>query len=287
MLQRLIREDVTLHVQLHPEPLYTQADAGMLDQILLNLAVNARDAMPEGGRLIIATSAATVDEGEAASFPDVKPGSYVCLTVEDTGAGIPPEVLPHIFEPFFTTKEPGQGSGLGLATVFGIVKQHRGILKVDSAPGGGTRFQVFLPASEKGRGPRASQAMPKPRRGTETILLVEDEAPVRSLTRTILERHGYSVLDCANGMEALALWKSHRTAVSLLLTDLVMPSELSGSELSRRLREEKPRLQVIYMSGYSSEFAGRQMDLRPGENFLQKPFSPDQLLEAVRRMPDA
>ena len=287
MLQRIIREDVRLQLHLHPAPLRTFADTGMLEQVLMNLAVNARDAMPKGGQLLIETTEAVVDAKAARLHPDAGPGRYVCLRVTDTGSGIPPEILPRIFEPFFTTKEPGQGTGLGLATVFGIVKQHQGWITVENRPGQGVTFQVFLPASSAPAAELVSpEAKPKPSGGTETILLVEDDLAVRKPTRQILERHGYTVLEAAEGAAALQLWQAHRSAVALLLTDLVMPGELGGQELGRRLRAEQPELKVIFASGYSSDIAGQDFQLRPGEAYVQKPFAMDLLLETIRRCLD-
>ena len=283
MLRRIIGEDVRLQLHLHSAPLMTHADAGMLDQLLMNLAVNARDAMSSGGRLVIETSAKTVDEFIARSHPDATPGQYVCLSISDNGCGIPPEVMPRIFEPFFTTKAPGKGTGLGLATVFGIVKQHHGWIKVDSNPGWGTNFQIFIPACpNESAAASLAKVRRTPRGGTETILLAEDDPGVRLLTRAMLERHGYRVLEAASGLEAIRLWPERRGDVALLLTDLVMPGGTSGQQLARRLQEDNPRLKVIYMSGYSAEIAGRELVLRHGENFVQKPFPPDHLLETIR-----
>ena len=288
MLQRVIREDVRLQLHLHPTPLMTHADAGMLDQVLMNLAVNARDAMTKGGRLRIETSEAVVDASEAHLNPEAAPGRYVCLSVSDTGGGIPPEILPRIFEPFFTTKEAGKGTGLGLATVFGIVKQHQGWIKLDNSPGQGVTFHIFLPASTAATAdPAQAEAQPKPRGGAETILLVEDELAVRKPTRRILERHGYKVLEAVDGLEALKLWEEHRSTVALLLTDLVMPGGLGGHELGRRLEAERPGLKVVFASGYSADIAGRDLQLQPGEAFIQKPFATDHLLETIRRCLDA
>ncbi len=287
MLLRIIGEDVRLQLHLHATPLMTRADAGMLDQVLMNLSVNARDAMPGGGRLLIETWETTAGEDVTLRHPEVAPGRYVCLRVSDTGTGIPPEVLPRIFEPFFTTKEPGKGTGLGLATVFGIVKQHHGWTRVRSEPGHGTTFEVFLPALEV---PRAEQAGPATlagvRGGTETILLVEDEVAVRVLTRAILQRRGYRVLEAATGAAAEEIWRDHRAEVALLVTDLVMPGGVSGQQLAQRLQADKPSLAVVFMSGYSAEVAGKEIQLRGGENFLQKPFAPTLLLETVRRCLD-
>ncbi len=287
MLQRIIGEDVRLELHLHPAPLWARADPGMLDQVLLNLAVNARDAMPQGGPLRIETAAHVVDEASARLHPGAAPGRHVCLRVTDTGCGIPPDVLPHIFEPFFTTKEPGKGTGLGLATVFGIVKQHRGWIEVRSEMERGSTFTVFLPAIEKIESPGVGQAArPPPRGGTETILLVEDDLAVRAVIQAILTRNGYRVLEANSGTEAMKLWSGTREPVALLLTDLVMPDGVSGHELARHLRVGRPGLKVIYISGYSSEIAGRELQLRADENFLQKPFSNDILLETVRRCLD-
>jgi two-component system, cell cycle sensor histidine kinase and response regulator CckA len=289
MLQRIIGEDVRLLLDLHPTPLTTRADAGMLDQVLLNLAVNARDAMPGGGRLVIKTAERQIDRAVAQVHSDAAPGRFVTFSVSDTGSGIPAEILPQIFEPFFTTKEPGKGTGLGLATAFGIVKQHHGWITVESEPGQGATFTVFLPAfaSPAAAGsPGATVARPSPG-GTEAILLVEDETAVRTLTRALLERHGYRVWEAATGIEALQIWEQKRDEIALVLTDVVMPAGISGHDLARRLQREKPALKVIYVSGYSAEIASREVELRPGENYLQKPFPADLLLQTLRRSLDA
>jgi CheY-like chemotaxis protein len=195
--------------------------------------------------------------------------------------------LPRIFDPFFTTKEPGKGTGLGLATVFGIVKQHRGWIKVRSEPGNGANFQIFLPASAARPGEEFSRAgQRQPRGGTEIILLVEDDPAVRQLTRSALEREGYHVLEAANGIQALEVWREISGRAALLLTDLVMPGGMTGHELARRLQAKKPDLKVIFTSGYSADIAGRELELSPSENFLQKPFEREQLLESVRRRLD-
>ncbi|MGA2244642.1 MAG: PAS domain S-box protein [Verrucomicrobiota bacterium] len=287
MLQRIIREDVHLHLHLHTTALLTRGDPGMLEQVLMNLAVNARDAMPGGGELQVATTETMVDEDAAQLNPDASPGRYVGFSVGDTGSGIPPEVLPKIFEPFFTTKGVGKGTGLGLATVFGIVKQHQGWVKVDNRPGEGVTFQIFLPASMVTEmEPAQAVAKPKPRGGSETILLVEDEEAVRKSTRKLLERYGYQVLEAPNGIEALKCWEENDKAVSLLLTDLVMPAGVSGQELARQLVARQPELKVIYASGYSVDIAGRDFQLRQGEAFVQKPCPTVQLMETVRKCLD-
>jgi two-component system cell cycle sensor histidine kinase/response regulator CckA len=287
MLQRILGEDVRLQLHLHSRPLMTRADAGMLDQVLLNLVVNARDAMPGGGRLTIETRVKNFTEAEAAVIPDAKPGRHVCLRVTDTGSGIAPEIMTRIFEPFFTTKEPGKGTGLGLATVFGIVKQHGGSLTVESEVGKGTTFQIVLPASKEAvESPEEATVMPEPRGGTETILLVEDEPSVRLLTRSVLERAGYQVLEAAHGVEALKIWGQQQDKIQLLFTDIVMPEGISGRELATRLRTQNPRLRIIFTSGYSADIAGQDLALQEGQNFVQKPSSPRHLLETVRKCLD-
>ena len=289
MLQRIIGEDVRLELRLYPAPLRTRADPGMLDQVLMNLAVNARDAMPKGGRLVIETTMREFTDETAAAVPDAKPGRYVGLRVSDTGCGIAPEILPHIFEPFFTTKEPGKGTGLGLATVFGIVKQHGGCLHVESVPGRGATFEVYLPALPETAAAAAAgaEARPAPRGGTETILLVEDDPAVRWITRSTLERYGYRVLEAGDGAAALEVWAKHREAVALLVTDMVMPGGCSGQDLVQRLRADRAQLKAIYTTGYSAELAGRNLRRTANDVFLQKPYRAENLLEAVRKCLDA
>ena len=286
MLGRVIGEDVQLQLHLHPTPLTTRADPGMVDQVLLNLAVNARDAMPQGGRLTIETGKATFDEAGARLHPGASAGQFVRLTVADTGAGVPPEVVPRLFEPFFTTKEPGKGTGLGLATVFGIVQQHRGWIELDGSAPKGAVFHVYLPATAVASVEAGPAEPVAPRRGTETILLAEDNTGVRMLTRVMLERYGYTVLEAADGPGAIRLWREHRGTIALLLTDLVMPGGMSGQQLARRLQAENPALKALYMSGYSAETAGREIALRGGENFVPKPFMINQLLDTIRRAID-
>ena len=287
MLQRILGEDVRMQLDLHPGELLTRADAGMLDQVLLNLAVNARDAMIDGGRLHIETSEKILSAEDAASIPHASAGRYVCLRVTDTGSGIPPEHRSRIFEPFFTTKEAGKGTGLGLATVFGIIRQHRGSLEVESEVGHGTTFQVLLPAiSAESASRDHAAATPHPRGGTEAILLVEDEPAVRMLTRVVLERAGYTVCEARDGDEALRVWEEHRDAIRLLLTDIVMPGGMNGRELSVRLKARNPALRVVFTSGYSADIAGRELSPQDARNFIQKPSPPQRLLETVRRCLD-
>jgi CheY-like chemotaxis protein len=287
MLQRVLGEDIALTADYSPRLPLVFADAGMLEQILLNLAVNARDAMPSGGRLVIATRPAVVSLHTAQHHPGLAEGRYVCVSVSDTGHGIPPEVLPRIFEPFFTTKEVGKGTGLGLATVYGIVKQHGGWINVDSQSGSGTTFHVWLPASkETAADSKPEKVRPSLLRGDETILLVEDDEGLRMITRQILERCGYSVLMAENGDAAMEIWKKHAEWISLLVTDVVMPGEINGIELARRFVAEKPELKVIFTSGYRAEVFSKVGGL-PGENnFLQKPYQAPELARIVRNRLD-
>jgi len=283
MLRRTLGEQIQLQLKYAGEPLLIHADPGMMDQILLNLVVNARDALPPGGQIIIETSVAEFDEVTATQSVQARPGRFACLGVSDTGCGIPPEILPRIFEPFFTTKEVGKGTGLGLATVFGIVQQHQGWINVYSVAGRGTTFRVYLPrqtkpnAPEFGSSPRAAL-----RGGSETILLVEDELAVRSSVRITLTRLGYHVLEAADGAEALAVWQQHRDEIRLLLSDLVMPGEMTGKELAAQLLQQNPQLKVIYASGYSAEVAGKDLLLKEGVNYLAKPFNANQLAQTIR-----
>jgi CheY-like chemotaxis protein len=289
MLERIIGEHIVLQVQLHPSPLPVEADAGMLDQVLVNLAVNARDAMPDGGQLVIETTEVTVSDALPDYQPDASPGRYACLSVRDTGVGIPPDILPRILDPFFTTKEPGKGTGLGLATVFGIVKQHQGSISVQSKVGVGTTFKILLPYATAERADERAQPRPAAAAGGggETILLVEDEPEVRRLAHAMLEQNGYQVLTAANGNEAIAIWKERGEQIELLLTDLVMPGGMGGQEVARRVQAEDPRVKVLYMTGYSPEIAGKEMRLHDAENFIPKPFTRDALLNKIRHCFDS
>jgi PAS domain S-box-containing protein len=288
MLERVLGEDVRIQVKLHPRPLLTRADAGMLDQVVMNLVVNARDAMPEGGELTIETSEARVEAEELVRFPDARSGPHVCVRVTDSGGGIPPETLAHIFEPFFTTKAPGKGTGLGLATVFGIIKQHGGAVRVTSEVGRGTTFAILIPATpDVGLAAQESKATLPPRGGSESILLVEDDEPVRRLAQRLLEVRGYRVRVARTGVEALQMWEEGDDAFDLVMTDIIMPGGVSGRDLAERLIALRPGLKVIYMSGYAGEVAGRGVHLHEGINFLQKPFGPTSLLECVRTRLDS
>ena len=283
MLQRTLGEDVHLQFNLFPEPLFIRADPGMMEQILVNLAVNSRDAMPAGGQLIIETSAVEFDELTARQWPQARPGAFTCLSVSDTGGGIAPHILPRIFEPFFTTKDVGKGTGLGLATVFGIVQQHQGWISVYSEAGLGTAFRIYLPRlAETTSQPVATPTPTELRGGNETILVVEDEPALRVLVRTVLTNLGYRVIEAATGADALDAWSKHCDKIQLLLTDMVLPDGMNGKELARRLMQKNPGLKVIYASGYSAEVAGKDLALQEGVNFLAKPFLIHKLAQTIR-----
>ncbi|HEY1170796.1 MAG TPA: PAS domain S-box protein [Verrucomicrobiae bacterium] len=286
MLRRLLGEQITLTVEPQPPLPLIKADPAMMQQIVLNLAVNARDAMPGGGSLAIRLRSEHRTAPDEAA--DGRTGRYICLEVVDTGTGIEPGNLSRIYDPFFTTKEVGKGTGLGLSTVYGIVQQHKGWIEVESELGRGTTFRIYLPALEKTVLPVSEIIKEhfKDARGSETILLVEDEAPLRALVRNILTQFGYRVLSAQTGAEALELWSEHEADVALLLTDLVMPDGMSGIELASLLSREKPGLKIIYSSGYSAEMAAQQNQLTPHGAFLSKPYGPQQLAETVRSVLD-
>jgi hypothetical protein len=285
LLQRTLGEHVQLHTVLAVEPWPVLADPGQLEQILVNLAVNARDAMPEGGTLVIETANRILDPGAAATYPDLDAGRHVALIISDTGTGIPPEIAGRVFEPFFTTKPKGQGTGLGLATVYGIVTQAGGSIAVTSAPGAGTTFTILLPATDQQPVP-VEQATPRrPSGGGETILVVEDEAALREVTSRILTRNGYRVLTAAGGPEALKAAESTMEQIHLLLTDVIMPHML-GTELAAKMQELRPAVRVLYMSGYAQPILASQGTLAPGLTLVEKPFSEATLLEQVRQVLD-
>jgi two-component system cell cycle sensor histidine kinase/response regulator CckA len=287
MLGRILGEDITLQLSYSPQPALVQADASMVEQVLLNLAVNSRDAMPGGGQLAIRISVLELDEHALQPHPEARAGQFVCISVTDTGCGISPEHLPRIFEPFFTTKEVGKGTGLGLATVYGIVKQHQGWVEVKSQPGVGSTFSVFMPClADASQTAASTTAQPVIRGGAETILVVEDEAPVRELVCSFLASHGYRILEADCGAKAIEVWRRDRDKIDLVLTDLVMPDRMNGRELAEKLWADRPKLKVIFTSGYSADVVGKDFVLRRGLNYLQKPYHPDRLAMAVRECLD-
>ncbi|HMA43219.1 MAG TPA: PAS domain S-box protein [Gemmatimonadales bacterium] len=284
MLRRLIREDIELTLELAPHPLAVKCDPGQLDQILMNLVVNARDALPLGGRITVRAAAAMLGPRQPGNEPPAPPGAYVYLAVSDTGSGITPEVRAHLFEPFYTTKEMGKGTGLGLATVYGIVKQNAGFIYVDSGPGQGTTVRIYLPlSSEALPGGEVSPPPSTPAKGSETVLLVEDEPAVRQFARRALESSGYCVLTASAGAEALALAQQHPGIIHVLLTDVVMPG-MGGPELARNLSQLRPGLRVLYCSGYTDDAAIREGVREAGTAFLQKPFAPEDLIHKIREV---
>jgi two-component system cell cycle sensor histidine kinase/response regulator CckA len=258
---------------------------GQMEQVILNLAVNARDAMPEGGKLTIETANVALDETYAGSNPEAHTGEHVVLTVSDTGCGMDHATMARIFEPFFTTKGT-QGTGLGLATVYGIVKQSGGHIEVHSELGLGTTFRVYLPRERKGIGVSKSPSRSKvTARGSETVLLAEDEEGVRTLARLILQKNGYKVLEARHGGEALLICEQHQNAISLLITDVVMPN-LSGRQLADRLLPLQPEMRVLYLSGYTDDAIVRHGIVNADTPFLPKPFTPDALAQKVREVLD-
>jgi PAS domain S-box-containing protein len=288
LLHRVLGESVALRFNYSPKLPPVEADTGMMEQVTMNLAINARDAMPQGGQLTIGTKVVDIPEGYAEHNPEARQGCFVCLSVSDTGCGMDEATLGRIFEPFFTTKPSGKGTGLGLATVYGIVKQHQGWIEVQSQVSSGTVFRVYLPVSAKAVAPAADGGT-KPEAvlgGSETILLVEDEPAVLGMAKGILERQGYKVLSASSGDEALLIWQENASDIPLLLTDMVMPGSLNGRELAEKLLSGKPDLKVIYTSGYSVELLGNKMTTSRNFVFLQKPYHPDALSQIVRNCLD-
>jgi CheY-like chemotaxis protein len=285
LLRRVVPSTHALTVACHPGVLVVVADGGMIEQVLLNLVLNARDAQPGGGNISIVTAARTLNANEA----DLPAGEYAVLTVRDTGSGIDPAHLPRLFEPFFTTKAPGQGTGLGLATAYGIVQQHGGTLRVTSHVGRGTSMEVWLPLSTEPLPPDAvvdsgsggsDEARPV---AVTTILIVEDEETVRRLLQRVLEREGFAVRALGSGQEALDWWPVGGSEVDLVITDLVMPGGVGGAALARELRRLRPGLPIVYTSGYDPEYNPDEITMVPGENFIPKPATSEQILAVVRR----
>jgi two-component system cell cycle sensor histidine kinase/response regulator CckA len=281
MLSRIVGEDIVISALLASQLGTIEGDAGQIEQILMNLLVNARDAMPRGGKVVIETANVEIDDANAAVL-GVGAGRYVCLSVTDTGCGMDDAVRAHIFEPFFTTKEVGKGTGLGLATVFGIVKQGGGAIAVESQVGRGTTFRIYFPRLQTEAEPVPVQPQFVAPKGAGTVLLVEDDAQLRLVLRRYLSKWGFTLLEAPSGTAALELARSYKGAIDLLLTDLVMP-ELDGRSLSRRVIELRPSTRVIFMSGYTEHPALHDAELGPADFFMQKPFSAQVLSETLRR----
>jgi PAS domain S-box-containing protein len=286
MLERLVGEHV--QIDFHPQSLIpaVHADSSMVEQIAMNLAVNARDAMPNGGRVSITTSLETIHRAPTPMDPERRDGDYVCLTFSDTGIGMDTQVLSRIFEPFFTTKAVGKGTGLGLSTVFGIVRQHQGWLEVESKPNQGTTFRIYFPASRQAAQKTELVVDTALCSGHETILVAEDEDALREMVVQVLKIQGYTVLEATSGRHALEVWEQANRPVDLLLTDMVMPGGIMGSDLAERLSSQSPRLKVIYTSGYSPGMAGRDASPLEARNFLPKPYSIGKLAQFVRECLD-
>jgi PAS domain S-box-containing protein len=286
MLRRLIGEHIQLVTAFAADLAAVMADPGQVEQAIVNLAVNARDAMPRGGRLMIETANTEIDEEYALGHAGAQPGRYVCLTVSDTGHGMDEATLSRVFEPFFTTKERGKGTGLGLSTVYGIVKQSGGYVAAESEPGKGAQFSVYLPAANQPAEPVSPAATKSlPRGGHETVLVLEDEDMLRGIVREMLESAGYRVLDYGSAGEAMHLFERRGEAIHLLLTDVVMP-RMSGREIAERLRQLQPNLRVLYMSGYSPQMVDAHGVLEPGTDFIAKPFTVEAILRHVREALD-
>ncbi|MCU0784146.1 MAG: response regulator [Verrucomicrobia bacterium] len=286
MIEQLVGEHIQLDFRPGPELPAIHADSSMIEQVVMNLSVNARDAMPNGGRVAITTALVPVDRKATPMDPEDRHGKFVCLTFNDSGCGMDTQILGRIFEPFFTTKAVGKGTGLGLATVFGIVRQHQGWLEVESQPDHGTTFRLYFPASDQPAQKQETICDVTLRRGRETVLVAEDEEALREIVAEILRVQGYKVLTACSGRHALEVWEGSNHPVDLLVTDMVMPDGVMGGELAERLLARNPRLKVIYTSGYSPGMAGKDVSLVEGRNFLPKPYSIGKLAQFVRETLD-
>ena len=288
MIARLVGEDVALQLNFSGEPALIEADTSMMEQIVLNLSVNSRDAMPRGGEMKIRVWHREISEAQVKQSAEARAGKFICLSHSDTGGGIPPENIARIFEPFFTTKELGKGTGLGLATVYGIVKQHQGWIEIESEIGKGTTFQVFLPATGlPAVVPEQFDTQFRARGGTETILVVEDERELREMVTRTLNRHGYRVFQAVDGPSALEIWEKYRDQINLVFSDVVMPGGMNGRELAEKIWTERPAQKFIFSTGYGTDALGKNFKLDPEINFLPKPYLPQALALIIRRCLDA
>ena len=287
MLSRLIGEEIEVLTIPGPALWLVEADPGQIEQTLMNLAINARDAMPEGGKLTIETINVDLDENYFSEHGiEAQPGSYVVISVSDTGSGMDKETKEHIFEPFYTTKEIGKGTGLGLSTVFGIVKQNNGFIWVYSEPGHGTTFKIYLPRAKGDVASEKKEQHPMAKfDGSETVLIVEDDGSLRKFAQKVLKQKGYKVLEAENGEDALRVSEEHEGSIHLMITDVVMPM-MSGKETAERMQPLYLQMKVIYMSGYTTDVIVHQGVLASGLNFLEKPFTPEELALKVRKVLD-
>ncbi|MEO8351301.1 MAG: ATP-binding protein, partial [Chthoniobacteraceae bacterium] len=285
MLRRVIGEHIAIDSQLGADLPPIFADASNIDQVIMNLALNARDAMLDGGRLTFTTTFVELDDTALARHPGISTRRFVCLAVKDSGQGMDVATIARVFEPFFTTKDPGKGTGMGLATVYGILQQHNGWVDVESEPGRGTTFRVFFPHSEDSvaePGPKVDHSRPLPAGHEEfTILVVEDEDMLRDFVRDALGMQGYRVLAVPNGQRALEVWADHREEIDLLFTDVVMPESISGRQLAQQLLGDRPDLKVVFTSGYSPELIGTDFEQEEAHGFLAKPYLMDHLAKTV------
>ncbi len=282
MLGRLLGEHIKIQLELCRDLPAIEADSGMIEQVIMNLTVNARDALPKGGKMTIKTEVQHLDPARTRGGINLKEGLFVCLSVTDNGCGMDDATLKRIFEPFFTTKEPGKGTGLGLATVYGIVSQHKGWVDVESTPAFGTTFNVYLPAAPHTRALVPATDRSNTVRGHETILLVEDDPSLRRVTAQSLRQLGYRLLEAANGHHGLTLWQEHAGMIDLLFTDMVMPEGMTGADLAEKLRENRSTLKVIIASGYSTEIFSDNKARIQGVTYLQKPYQLQNLSKTIR-----
>jgi len=287
MLKRLLGEQIDIELRTAPTLPEIMGDPGMIEQVVVNLCVNARDAMPGGGRLILKTSVTQISVSKASRNSEARPGKFVCLSVADSGCGMSPAVMERVFDPFFTTKEAGKGTGLGLSTVYGIVKQHRGWIEVESEEGKGSEFTVFFPVNQNASKDRGDIQSEPVQGGKETILLVEDESGLRRTMAIFLRRLGYRIIEAGDGPEALSIWEEERDHIALLLTDMVMPKGITGLDLCTRLQKDKPGLKVIISSGYSEELSHHQNPSERSFIYLSKPCPSERLAATVRECLDS